>query len=199
MAFKKGNIPWNKGIPQTEEAKIKNSESNKSKIPWNKGLTKEIDERVMNISKSHKGKILSTTTKLKISKSKKGCISWMFEKFHSEKTKLKISKSNKGQIPWNKDKQQLQTTGNKNPNWKGGKSKKYKQGYYSFEYKQWRKNVFERDNYICQNCGINKTYVTAHHIKSFAHYPKLRFEISNGLTLCEDCHKLTDNYKGRGI
>lgn len=81
--------------------------------------------------------------------------------------------------------------------WKGGNSRGYKTGYYSKEYKQWRLAVFERDSYKCQVCGLVGGYITAHHIKSFAHFPELRFEINNGITLCEECHKLTDNYKGR--
>lgn len=91
--------------------------------------------------------------------------------------------------------------GDKSPNWKGGNSRGYKTGYYSKEYKQWRSDVFLRDNYTCQICGItgNKTYLTAHHIKSFAHYPELRFSLDNGMTLCEPCHSRTDNYKGRNM
>ena len=33
----KGHTPWNIGIPQSEEAKRKNSESHKGKTPWNRG------------------------------------------------------------------------------------------------------------------------------------------------------------------
>ena len=80
--------------------------------------------------------------------------------------------------------------------WKGGKGKHYKTGYYSTDYINWREAVFARDNFTCQHCGASD-YVTAHHIKSFAHYPELRFDIQNGLTLCETCHSKTDNYKGR--
>lgn len=83
------------------------------------------------------------------------------------------------------------------PRWKGGVSRAYTTGYYSKEYKEWRTTVFERDNFTCQDCG-DGGYVTAHHIKSFAHYPELRFELDNGMTLCEPCHSKTDNYKGRG-
>lgn len=81
-------------------------------------------------------------------------------------------------------------------NWKGGISYGHKTGYYSSDYKQWRKKVFERDGFTCQSCG-EQGYVTAHHIKSFAHYKELRYELSNGITLCEFCHSKTDNYKGR--
>lgn len=80
--------------------------------------------------------------------------------------------------------------------WKGGTSRGYKTGYYSAEYKNWRKAVFERDDYVCRECGL-AGYITAHHIKSFAYYPELRYKLFNGLTLCETCHSKTDNYKGR--
>ena len=84
-------------------------------------------------------------------------------------------------------------------NWKGGISRTFRSGYYSSQYKDWRKKVFERDNFTCQKCALHgsKGYLTAHHKKSFSHYPKLRYELSNGVTLCESCHSLTDNYKGR--
>ena len=54
-----------------------------------------------------------------------------------------------------------------------------------------------RDQFKCQGCGQVGGYLTAHHIKSFAHFPELRFKIENGITLCEECHSKTDNYKGR--
>lgn len=106
---------------------------------------------------------------------------------HSEETKRKIGLKSKGRC-----------AGEKHPNWKGGVSRNYKTGYYSTEYKQWRLGVFERDGYRCQGCGVVGGYLTAHHIKSFAKYPELRLEVDNGVTLCEECHKMTDNYKGRG-
>jgi hypothetical protein len=112
-----------------------------------------------------------------------------------EETKLKISNSHKGtQKPWAKPPHRK---GAENNLWKGGNSKNYKTGYYSKKYKDWRISVFKRDNYTCQECTKKGVYLTAHHIKSFALYPELRFELNNGLTLCEDCHKKTDNYKGR--
>lgn len=69
--------------------------------------------------------------------------------------------------------------------------------YMDKPYRDWRKAVFERDNYVCQDCGAKGGYLTAHHIKSWAKYPELRYELSNGKTLCEPCHTRTDNYKGR--
>jgi len=59
----------------------------------------------------------------------------------------------------------------------------------SKEYKQWRSEVFKRDKYICQHCKRNGGLIQAHHIKSFSKYKELRFEVSNGITLCEECHK----------
>lgn len=85
-------------------------------------------------------------------------------------------------------------------NWNGGSSKGYKQGNYKNNrtYRLWRETVYQRDNYTCQSCKQRGLYLTAHHIKSWVKYPDLRFEASNGITLCEPCHSLTDNYRGRG-
>ena len=57
------------------------------------------------------------------------------------------------------------------------------------EYKQWRKSVFERDNYTCQACGEKGGRLQAHHIKQWALYPKERYNVANGVTLCKKCHK----------
>lgn len=59
----------------------------------------------------------------------------------------------------------------------------------SGDYSEWRKAVFNRDNYTCQKCGKKGGKLNAHHIKPFARYPSLRLVIENGITLCTDCHK----------
>lgn len=59
----------------------------------------------------------------------------------------------------------------------------------SLSYKKWRTSVFERDEYTCQHCGQVGGELNAHHIKPFAKYKDLRYEITNGLTLCVTCHR----------
>lgn len=60
---------------------------------------------------------------------------------------------------------------------------------HSKQYQEWRSQVFERDNFKCQVCGQVGGKLNAHHIKTFKDYPDLRFELSNGITLCEKCHR----------
>lgn len=59
----------------------------------------------------------------------------------------------------------------------------------SGEYSNWRKSVFERDDYTCAICGKRGGELNAHHIKPFAKYPEDRFDVDNGITLCKECHK----------
>lgn len=79
-------------------------------------------------------------------------------------------------------------------NWQGGKTPVNKRLRGQFEYKQWRIAVFKRDKYSCTSCGASGVYIEADHIKPFAYFPELRYEISNGRTLCQPCHKLTDSW-----
>lgn len=58
------------------------------------------------------------------------------------------------------------------------------------EYREWRKLVYERDNYTCQRCGDDKGgNLVAHHIESYNSNKELRTVLLNGVTLCKDCHK----------
>ena len=111
--------------------------------------------------------------------------------------KIKVSKTKTG-VPNLKarGKPHYYHRGERNPNWNGGFSKD-RSHYNSLEYINWRRDVFIRDEFTCRECGVKHTYITAHHIKSWRNYPELRYEVDNGKTLCEDCHKKTDNYKGR--
>lgn len=54
-------------------------------------------------------------------------------------------------------------------------------------YKKWKKDVLSRDSYMCQWCH-NKEDLVAHHIVSWKENIELRFNLSNGLTLCRSCH-----------
>lgn len=80
-------------------------------------------------------------------------------------------------------------------NWKGGVSPLNQFERKSKKYSRWRRKVFKRDKHTCQKCGQVGGRLEAHHIKSWAENPKLRFIIKNGLTLCKNCHEKTDNYK----
>ncbi len=67
----------------------------------------------------------------------------------------------------------------------------------SAAYKAWRTLVFERDDYTCRECSQRGGKLHADHIQPFAFFLKLRFEVSNGRTLCVPCHMKTETYGGR--
>lgn len=153
--------------------------------------------RLSNLGKKH---IWTEDSLLRFRKVKKGVPSWnkgkKLSKEHREKAKF--GRLGKKDSPERIEQKMQRMLGEKNPNYKHGMSKFTVSHYSDLRYKLWREAIFERDNYTCQKCFLVGVYIEPHHIKSWARYPGLRFELSNGLTLCKECHKLTDNYKGRG-
>lgn len=114
----------------------------------------------------------------------------------------------KGKVPWNKGKKgeygtslkgkpRLNLRGENHWAWKGGVTPINRTIRNSLEMKIWREKVFERDNYTCQFCNKKGGNLNADHIKQFAYFPELRFKISNGRTLCKECHKKTDTFSKR--
>ena len=55
------------------------------------------------------------------------------------------------------------------------------------QYRKWRSQVIKRDNHKCKLCGNSKNLV-AHHIIEAQNNPSIKFEINNGITLCNICH-----------
>lgn len=94
-------------------------------------------------------------------------------KSHSKETRKKMS---------------LAKTGEKHWNWKGGKTSEAMKVRNSDEYKEWRKKVFERDNFTCQKCSHRGGGLEAHHIKRFADDKEKQLLLKNGITYCRDCH-----------
>ena len=84
--------------------------------------------------------------------------------------------------------------GEKNPNWKGGVTELTYRLRYSTRGIDWRKKVFAKDNFTCQNCGIRGTKLQADHIKPVFLNPELIFDLNNGRTLCISCHRKTDTF-----
>lgn len=78
------------------------------------------------------------------------------------------------------------------------------------EYKEWRFSCYKRDQFHCVFCN-KKKYLNADHIKPIsviirqnnitntieARDCKELWDINNGRTLCEECHKQTDTFKGK--
>lgn len=128
----------------------------------------------------YKGKKLSAEHREKMSRAHKGHSrgGWKL----SVEARRNISEGHKGE---------------KSYLWQGGKQTENRRIRKSFEYKEWRRQVFERDDYTCVFCGARGVRLNADHIKPFASHPELRFDLNNGRTLCEDCHRKTPTYLKR--
>ena len=60
---------------------------------------------------------------------------------------------------------------------------------HSHEYKLWAKLVKKRDDFKCRTCNcIKGNNLCSHHLDGWSTFPEKRYQIDNGITLCENCH-----------
>jgi hypothetical protein len=116
-----------------------------------------------------------------------------FGKEHSDETKEKMRIAKLGKFGENANR------------WEGGKVSIANCIRSCDNYKVWRSMVFERDSWTCQTCGARGVSMEAHHIKGFSKILSENniktaedslvcvelWDISNGVTLCKECHLLT--------
>lgn len=128
----------------------------------------------------------------------KGQVSPFKGKKHTQETKdkLKAIAMADGRVPWGKgnDPYWRGVTGDKHPSFKGGLTPERQAVYSSKEWADAVKEVWARDNAICQLCGkdhrdeANRGTFHVHHIVSFQ-VKELQTKVSNLVLLCKDCHK----------
>jgi len=171
-------IPWNKGIPCTEETRRKISETLKGKP-----LSEETKRK---LSEVRKGKPKSEEWRKNISRGQLGRCS-------SEKTRKKIGEASKKRWQNTEYRERLSSirktwVGSKSPRWKGGRIP------YGPNWCGQRRMAIERDNHTCQFCGTpeNGREHVVHHIVPFREFGLDRCEeannLSNLITLCNHCH-----------
>lgn len=70
-----------------------------------------------------------------------------------------------------------------------------KRNYDDPAYEDFRKRVLKRDGRKCMmpGCKSNKK-LQVHHIRKWSSASALRYELTNGITLCRNCH---DGIKGK--
>lgn len=126
-------------------------------------------------------------------------------KIVSPDSRLKMSLSRKGKPCPNKGKPLIKIRGVNHWNWRGGRGILRHRIMSTVDYKNWRREVFKRDDYTCQFCHIKGGTIHAdhyplefaqiieqNHIRSMEEAIKtpILWDINNGRTLCYDCHKI---------
>lgn len=92
----------------------------------------------------------------------------------------------------------MATPGVINPNYKDGSSSERDCLKATKAYKQLVQEVWLRDDWTCERCGHRGGKVHAHHVIPWAGNPEHRFELTNLVTLCEDCHRWVHSNKNSG-
>lgn len=128
---------------------------------------------------------------------KKGQISAFKGRKHSQenKDKQRERRLKDGHVPYLKNgvHHLKGKKGDETPNWRGGCTPERQSLYSSVEWVESVKEVWKRDNAICQRCGCNhnteelRGNFHIHHIESFMNREK-RIEVDNLILLCRKCH-----------
>lgn len=142
------------------------------------------------------------------SENQKGEKNHMFGKFGKEHSKFGYSATEETRKKISESHKKLNLKGPNNPNWRGNRPI-IDTLRSCIQYHEWRKKVYERDEYICIKCGYSEGRIlNADHIYPFALLieenniktyqegitcEKL-WDINNGQTLCVECHKKTSTW-----
>lgn len=195
-----------KGYRHSEETRKKISQSNKGQIPWTAGKHHSLETKEkMRLSALGKKKSIQHIEKMRLNQ---------LGKKASEETKKKMSEARKGikrSTEVRARMSRLAKKGELSHAWKGGLNPLNKTLRKCFETRQWRSDVFHRDNFTCQECNTRGGELQADHIKPFSTILKdnniKTFEealtcaelwnINNGRTLCFTCHKKSSTWGGR--
>jgi len=149
------------------------------RIPWNKGktLSEETKSKISNTLKGRKMPYVAEANKKRVySELARNKRSEVAKKLWDNPDYVAMMKSRVGeQNPvWISDRTLLKTSRDK---------------MYDTQYKYWMLQVKKRDGWKCriaddECCGR----LEAHHILGWASYPKLRYKLNNGITLCHFHH-----------
>lgn len=174
-----GRTPWNKGL------KIQlNTGRTHFKKGQNLGVprTEEVKQKlsIINTGKHH-----TEATKKKLSIVKMGV------KYPNRKSPPPFTAEHRKKLSdrnWMKN-----LTGEKNPNWKGGKSfEPYPTGWI----KSFKESIRERDNHTCYLCKILENNLIDYYKKLDIHhidYNKQNLNPKNLISLCRKCHLKTNS------
>lgn len=205
MAFTKGHIGYTPKLSKEHKKNISKALKGKKGLSGNKNPNYKGNKPPCSVCGKELTKHYSWLSKEKLDNKK---CSTCYKKWQSKKEnnpnwkgeKPKCKNCKKALSVW-KTKNQLcnkcfgkSKRGFNSHNWKGGITPINEAIRKSIEYKEWRRAVFNRDNYTCIWCNKKDKTIQADHIKPFATFIELRFDVDNGRTLCKDCHRKTDTY-----
>lgn len=148
---------------RTEEARKNISKASMGRTPWNKGKTN----------------IYTKETRYRMGSSKRG-------KPNPQLTYANLNREYTAEL---RRKMSERQKGEKGSNWQGGIGSEKLKARLCIDFRLWREKVYTRDDYTCKKCGIRGGKLHPHHIENFAYHIDKRYEVSNGITLCEKCHR----------
>ena len=89
-------------------------------------------------------------------------------------------------------------SGENHTNWTGG----FTEANYQLRKagnRPWRNSVLQRDHYACVECFTKYSPLEVDHIYPWALFPELRYDLSNGRTMCQKCHGETPTWGSRKL
>lgn len=171
-----------KGYKQTEEHRLNNSLSKKGrKSPCGMLGRKQSEETRKKMSLAHMGNKSNTGIPSPLRGIKRDTPAW--------NKGIKLTEEHKAKLRCKRP----SITGENNYQWIEDRTvalEKHRMRS-SEEWKNWRKEVFGRDNFTCMECGDSGVYIEPHHIIPLKSGLSGAYDTDNGITLCRPCHKLT--------